>query len=141
MCFVYPIYLTHAIKCRYFSYFSIAFKITISNRQIFEVFKTGLNYKISQHFKNNKKIKFVTKSGFPLINSIQKVNSTAMVATELCKFGKLFTAERKWNPKNFSPTDKTVFEILSHLKPSWFKLWLSDEITADKNQGRWNFNR
>ena len=70
MCFVYPIYLTYAIKYRCFSYFLIAFKITISNRQIFEVFKTGLNYKIRQRFKNNnKKIKFVTKSGFPLIKS------------------------------------------------------------------------
>ena len=77
MCFVYHTYLTHAIKYRYFSYFLIAFKITISNQQIFEVFKTGLNYKIRQRFKNNnKKITFVTKSGFPLIKSQFKRNGS-----------------------------------------------------------------
>ena len=93
MCLVYPIYLTHAIKYRYFSYFLIAFKMTISTRQIFEVFKTGLNHKIRRSFKKSNRKNQVCNE---IRGSIDKKSiTTAMVATELCKFGKLFAIERK----------------------------------------------
>ena len=93
MCLVYPIYLTHAIKYRYFSYFLIAFKMTISTRQIFEVFKIGFNHKIRRSFKKNNRKNQVCNE---IRGSIDKKSiTTAMIATELCKFGKLFAIERK----------------------------------------------
>ena len=122
MCFVDPIYLTHAIKHGYFGY--LRFQITD-----FWGFKTGLNHKIRQRFKNNKKQNQVCNE---IRGSIDKKSiTTVAVATELCKFGKLFAIERKWNPKNFNPTDETVFEILSPLKPSLKTIVLRVESHID----------
>ena len=122
MCFVDPIYLTHAIKHGYFGY--LRFQITD-----FWGFKTGLNHKIRQRFKNNNKQNQVCNE---IPGSIDKKSiTTVTVATELCKFGKLFAIEREWNPKNFNPTDETVFGILSPLKPSLKTIVLRVESHID----------
>ena len=38
--------------------------------------------------------------------------TTEIVATDLCKLGKLFQTEIKWNSKNFSPTEKQFLRYL-----------------------------